>query len=184
MLDLYGVNTIVKEYGGCRNVLFIWLRSGKSNRPYAELIENYDPQDPYAESAIDELFTADEANALKDYLDQHHGGEGSTTITKADLPIPNNVVGLDCIGVGGGNDFYSLYKEPEYSLPFMIEGYFNLVGCELIDEPGETFRHYIFLAMVDKDGCVADFRKETQAEVRLREAEEAARRERDQAGAA
>ena len=181
--DLYYVHTIVKEYAGCKDIKFSWFRNEKSDRPYAELVKDYNPDEAmaaYSELAVDELFTFDEANALKQYLDRHHGAEDETTIEKAEIPLANNVGGIGAIAVGGGDDFYELHKEPEYSLPFKVEGYFDLVGCELIDEPGETFRHFLFLATVDKDGRVADFRKETQAEARLREAG-AERRERDQA---
>jgi hypothetical protein len=144
---------------------------------------DYNPNEAmaaYSELAVDELFTFDEANALKQYLDRHHGDEDETSIEKAEIPLPNNVGGIGAIAVGGGDDFYELHKERQYSLPFKVEGYFNLVGCELIDEPGETFRHFLFLATVGKHGRVADFRKETQAEARLREAG-TDRRERDQA---
>jgi hypothetical protein len=181
--DLYYVHTIVKEYAGCKHIKFSWFRTEKSDRPYGQLVKDYNPDEAmaaYSELAVDELFSFDEANALKRYLDWHHGAEDETTIVKAEIPLANNVGGMGALAVGGGDDFYELHKEPEYSLPFKVEGYFNLVGCELIDEPGETFRHFLFLATVDKDGRVADFRKETQAEARLREAE-AERRERDQA---
>ena len=62
-----------------------------------DLIENYNGMNrlraAYAEGYIDELFTLDEAQALKDYLDRTVGHKGTTTIKKRKLPITNNVVG-------------------------------------------------------------------------------------------
>jgi hypothetical protein len=49
------------------------------------------------------------------------------------LPIPNNMMGNGARAVGGGDDFYMLHQKPEYLLPFKVEGYFNLVGRELVD---------------------------------------------------
>jgi hypothetical protein len=136
-MKLYKVTTMVSKYHGCKNVQFIWFRCepGPQKRPYAELIENYDPEGDqyYAEDHIEELFTEDEAQSLKAYLDREHGHEGTTTISEADLPYPNNLMGVGAIAVGGGDDFYQLCDEPEYSLPFKVWGYFDLVGCELLD---------------------------------------------------
>jgi hypothetical protein len=50
------------------------------------------------------------------------------------LPIANNTMGNGAIAVGGGDDFCMLHKEPEYSLPFKVEGYFDLHQCELSDD--------------------------------------------------
>src|SRR5262249_8154204 len=92
------------------------------------------------EHYIEELFTADEAKQLKDYLDREHGAEGATTINEVDLPIANNVMGVGMIvgviGIGRGEYFYTLDEEPKYDLPFKVCGYLNLVGCELLDDSG------------------------------------------------
>jgi hypothetical protein len=145
-MKLYNVCTIVKEYSDCKNVTFQWFYSDTRPhpRPYAELIENYKPDDQYAEEHIDELFTEDEASQLKQYLDREHGHEGTTTITEEPLPVANNMMGYGARAVGGGDDFYMLDKEPEYSLPFKAWAYFNLVGCELIDG-SDVYRHRLIL---------------------------------------
>jgi hypothetical protein len=106
--DLYYVHTVVKEYAGCKDIKFSWFRNEKSDRPYAELVKDHNPNEAmaaYSELAVDELFTFDEANALKQYLDRHHGAEDETTIEKAEIPLANNVGGIGAIGVGGGDDF-------------------------------------------------------------------------------
>jgi len=140
-MELYDVTTIVKEFSGCKNVEFNWFRCGERRAPrsYADLIENYDPSDRYvyyAEGCIDEMFELDEAQALKDYIDQNYGEAGITTIEKAKLPIATDTIGLGAISVGGPQDFYMLDKAPGYTLPFKVEGYFDLRGCELVDGSG------------------------------------------------
>jgi hypothetical protein len=140
-MELYRVTTLVKKYGGCKNVAFEWFRcERRAPRSYADLIENYDLADHqirYAEDCIDELFELDEAQALKDYIDQNYSEAGVTTIGKAELPIANNTMGAGAIPVGGPQDFYRLDKAPNYSLPFKVWGYFDLRGCELADGPGK-----------------------------------------------
>jgi hypothetical protein len=170
--DLYHVKTVVKEYHGCKDVTFIWFCSdNREQRDYASLIANYDPSDRdvlYAEDAINELFTEGEANRLKEYLDRSHGSEGPTTIVKANLPMDMNIMPLRGMPVGGGTSFINVYEESEYDLPFQAVAYYDLRGCELIDEPGETFRHYLTLVTRDADGKI-DVRRETQKEARERE---------------
>src|SRR5262245_43363257 len=124
-MKLYCVQTAVKEYSGCRNVVFKWFREDApgERRNYAKLIENYNWADlfaAYAEGFIDELLAKDEALQLKEYLDRVHGDEGPTTIKEMRLPIPNSMTGYRACAVGGGDSFYMLHKEPKYSLPFKV----------------------------------------------------------------
>jgi hypothetical protein len=124
MMKLYEVSTVASEYHGCRDVKFIRFRerSGEPARPYSELIESYDPErNHYEEGAIEELFTFDEANALKEYLDREHGSQGVTKIEEAKLPCRQNVIGIGAMSVGGGDDFYTLKEEKAYSLPFDVQ---------------------------------------------------------------
>jgi hypothetical protein len=167
MIQLFSVTTRVGEYHGCKDVPFTWFHWNRptGRRPYAELIENYDlaEDNRYSVDCIDEMFTAIEAHALKEYLDREHGDYGTTTIEEVALPIPNNLIGYGAHAVGGGDDFYMLDSEERYSLPFKVRGYFNLVGCELADGSGEEFRHFLF--------CLGkgEFRPETQEEARHRD---------------
>jgi hypothetical protein len=82
------------------------------------------------------MFELDQAQALKDYIDQNYGDEGITTIKKATLPIAKYSGGAGSMAVGGGNDFLMLDNNPKYSLPFKVWGYFDLRDCELADGPG------------------------------------------------
>jgi hypothetical protein len=167
-MELYCVTTITREYRGCKNVTFQWFRSepGTTRRPYGELITDYDPRDEhrgYAEGAIDELFTADEAAELAAYLDREHGNHAVTTITKADPPIRNDVMGVGAIPVGGGDDFYMLCEKPGYSLRYKVWGYYDLVGCELIDG-SDVYRERLWI--INRTGAM---REESNEEAAARE---------------
>jgi hypothetical protein len=139
MINLFRVTTIVKQYSGHRNVKFEWFVEERKEPPvpYAKAIRDYDPHDDrarYAEFAVNELLTRDEAEALKVYLDKYHGNEGVTAIKQySELQIRMNTMGLSCIPTGGGPDNYMLWKEPRYSLPFQSAGYFDLRDAERID---------------------------------------------------
>jgi hypothetical protein len=163
--ELFRVSTVVPEYDGCRDVHFEWFRTEpRPGFPYWLVIDGYD-DDARTEGAIDELFTREEADALKSYLDTY---PGLTTIARADLPYPNNIIGQGARAVGGGDDFYSLHRADGYPLAFKVAGYFNLRGCELVEAPGETFRPYLHVVSLDDDGRL-DVHQETQLDVRARE---------------
>jgi len=174
-MKLYRVRTTAKEFHGCRDVVFQWFRpphrtERARQRPYADLIKGYKPRNwdaIYVEAYIEELFTWDEARQLKAYLDQHHGDQGDTVIKEVTLPVENNVMGFGARAVGGGDDFYRLSEEPEYSLPFKVLGYFNLVGCTLIDN-GDTYRHRLMIVRENDDDTI-DARMETNPEAAARE---------------
>lgn len=134
-MRLYTVVTTVNEFKNRQNVQFNWLRWDRAGpRPYADLIRDYDPKGlAYAEGAIDELFTEAEAIALKAYLDREHGEAGITTIEEIALPISNNMAGYRANDVGGGGtDFYPLYEDEPYDLPFKASAYYDLRECEWI----------------------------------------------------
>jgi hypothetical protein len=171
-MKLYSVITTVKEYSGCKNVIFRWFRHAmlQGQRPYPDLIKDYEPRNRdafYVEAYIEELFTWDEARQLEAYLDQHHGDQGDTVIKEVTLPVENNVMGFGGRAVGGGDSFYMLSEEPEYSLPFKVWGYFNLVGCTLIHN-GDTYRHRLFIVREKDDGTI-DARMESNPEAAARE---------------
>ena len=132
-MKLYSVITTVKEYSGCKNVIFRWFREAmpQGRRPYADLIKDYEPGSRAfgaLEVFVEELFTWDEAQQLKTYLDQHHEDQGDTVLKEATLPVENDIFPFEV-----GDSFYMLSEEPEYSLPFKVVGLFNLDGCPLID---------------------------------------------------
>jgi hypothetical protein len=157
VIELFSIHTIVNEYSGHRDVKFTWFRSEDLEVPlvpYAQAVRDYDPYDnqrAYAEGAVNELFSRDEAEALKAWLDQHHGDEGPTSIKKRDLPLNNNVMGVSGMPIGGGPDRYTLWREPNYTLPFKAEGFFDLRDHERIDRR-ENFAKFSSLLDVTQDG--------------------------------
>lgn len=133
---LYRVKTVAKEYEGRKDVMFGWFCSDRRTppRPYAELIENYDPAAPcvdYTEGCIDELFTGDEADQLVAYLNVRHGDTGTTSIEEQKLPIPNGCAGYSASTTGMLYGFFQLHTSP---LPFKVEGYYDLRQHDLTDK--------------------------------------------------
>jgi hypothetical protein len=139
MIELFDVHTIAKELDGHSNVRLSWFRLENMNTQaaiYAEVIRDYNPDHEfaaYAEFAVEELFARDEAETLKAYLDEHHGGAGTTEITKHELPISNNVLGFGAIPTSGGPGRYCLWQERCYSLPFKVVGFFDLRNHKRLD---------------------------------------------------
>jgi hypothetical protein len=144
-MKLYSVTTVVDEFCGLKDVEFWWFYCGErtEKRPYEELIENYDPADhhvSYPEECINELFTEDEAAQLKVYLDTNYGDAGLTTIDEAKLPIPANMAGWGANAAGAGVGFCALWRiDDEYSLPFRVTAYYDLIGCEKVDGSGPYY---------------------------------------------
>jgi hypothetical protein len=137
-MDLFSVESIVKEYRAHRDVQFAWFRMDREIPlvPYAEGIREYDPNDRYAvyaEMTLGELFSREEAEALVAYLDRIHGHEGLNRIKTRELPLPNSTLNVSAMPIGGGPDYYHLWKEPKYDLPFKVEGFFDLRCHERID---------------------------------------------------
>jgi hypothetical protein len=130
MIDLYHVYSTVKEFHRHRDVRFEWfiLDRGGAVGPYAELIAGYDPPTYYdwPETAVNELFTADEARMLVEYLDKHHRTESVQSIERADLPFAPNTMPYVAIPVGGPQDFLMLSERDEWPLPFKVWGYYDL----------------------------------------------------------
>jgi len=140
-MKLYRVSTTAKEYSGCRDVVVHWVRDAtpENRRPYADLIKDYEPG-THAEDGVEEMFTWDEAQQLRDYLEQNYGNAGETVIEEIRLPIENRGIGFG--ELADGEEVCMLSEEAEYSLPFKVWGYCDLEGCTLIDN-GERRRNAI-----------------------------------------
>jgi hypothetical protein len=145
---LFRVKTTMPVYGHLKDVTFYWFYYEKTTTRrrqalYKVLIEGYDVKDEYIfypECAIDELFSADEAAALKAYLDAVRGDAATTVIRPIELPIPNNMTGFgtfgtdswrDVYGTYNGSDYYMLSEDSEYNLPFKVWGWFKWKGVPL-----------------------------------------------------
>lgn len=137
---LYQVTTMVPEFACHRNVPISWCLIERTGlRPYAALIEDYNPTADCrrAEAAVDELFNEEQAAALKAHLDREHGPEIVTTVEEAKVPFPNNVIGCeDMYGCSLMWGPLNLPTTPGYDLPFEVWGYFDLRHCEPI--PGRN----------------------------------------------
>jgi len=99
---------------------------------YESAIEDYaqldDKARAFPEGYINEQFSRQEAEALKNYLDRRPGV--TTTIDAVELPVMANASGCRRLERGGGNDFLILHREKRYPLPFKIEGYFSVRFAE------------------------------------------------------
>lgn len=131
---VYHVTSILKEWHNYKEVPFSWFLIDRKKPliPYEKGIKNYKKGNVYQESAIDELFTKQEAKRLVAYLEKEHKDDTlKISIDEQKLPIANNILAYGCIPVGGMNDFYMLDKEKNYNLPFKVWGYFDLRNSKL-----------------------------------------------------
>jgi hypothetical protein len=144
-MRLYRASTSVSEFNGHREVTLHWFvdrRTIPAQRPYAELIADYDPAQNdtyYLEDAIDELFSADEVAAFVGWLKDNRGAtDKDTAVDEAALPIASDIIGFGAIAVGGPQDFLCMAEvagAPAASpLGFTVLGYYDLRASEPIDK--------------------------------------------------
>ena len=132
MGELFQVHSVVREYCGHKDVTFHWFitdRDGKPSVPYSEAITNYQAGNLYAEGAIEEMFTREEADLLVGYLSKYPSTQHVESVA---LPIPDNWAGYGATAVGGPTDFYMLANTEGYDLPFSVWGFFDLSRSEAV----------------------------------------------------
>lgn len=127
---LYRVISIIDgfPYGGryFDGVQIAWFYSEKREFPIVEYKQIISEESNNTKSYIDELFSIHEANRLKKYLDKHFK-DITTEIIEVELPmVESEYKPLKSIPVGGGIDFYLLWKEEGYPLSFKVEGFFDI----------------------------------------------------------
>ena len=129
--------------------------------PYAVGIEGYEQAcaksegSTYAEMAIDELLTTEEAEALKEYLTQVY--DTSCEMEEVGIPIPANSVGTFCFYDAASvstEGCINLYKVEGYSLPFRVSGVYSL-------ETNEDFQRKIHEGGPRLDGYAESERHES-----------------------
>jgi hypothetical protein len=143
---LYRVCTVLPEHHGYHDLEVAWFKlGGEAPLSYADAISDYETGKDdaiYPMLAIDQMFTCDEATALKAYLDRHHS-DRKHSIIKVHLPIPFSTRGDGPKPLDDGHRIYRLDEEPEYDLPFQVGAYFDLsIGKEIArlcaEHPGWT----------------------------------------------
>jgi len=136
-IKLYHVNTEVKEKGEFGGYLFEgyninWYVDGRDTPlvHFEEAIRDYDPCDRQwrlvAENYIKELFSIEEANLLKEYLNNRHEHYFKTTIKEVPLPVSDNMMGYGAIPIGGRDLMRCLTNCDDYILPFRVCGHYYL----------------------------------------------------------
>ncbi|MGC8717527.1 MAG: hypothetical protein ACP5RW_05995 [bacterium] len=125
---LYRVVSIIDgfPYGGryFDGVEIIWFYSERREFPIVDYKKIADENLDDLKSYTDELFSLSEANRVKKYLDKHFK-DINTEIIEINLE-DTNYKPLKSISVGGGIDFYLLWKEEGYPLSFKVEGLFDI----------------------------------------------------------
>jgi hypothetical protein len=119
-VELFKVYSRVDDLHGYKNVCIAWFvverdrplfgAGGALGCPYARGIVGYDPGDEYrhyCEGAVEELFTADEAQSLVEWL-RDHRNDATATIEPAELPIPSSQMAVGAQPVGGETDFLTV----------------------------------------------------------------------------
>lgn len=147
-IRLFGARSRVPIFQGREKVDFIWFMCNRREpvAPYAELIEGYaeltaPDRRQQLEGYIDEFFTAEEIEALADYVRQAHDLE--LTVKEKRLPLSlekQNVLPLVHRTMNTGQDFYMLCKEEGYDLPFDVWGLYDIRHCGYIIAQQKTER--------------------------------------------
>ncbi|MCP4153545.1 MAG: zinc ribbon domain-containing protein [bacterium] len=112
------------------NVKINWFMMGRGTPqiPFEAAILRYDRLDIatkiHPENYLLERFTREEAQMLKLFLNSAQKTE--TVIEEIKLPITESEKGYRATPAGRGTDFIQLHKKGKYSLPFKVEGIFNV----------------------------------------------------------
>jgi hypothetical protein len=136
---LFRVTSTVPEFDGYKDVQIEWFvqqRPAPTNRPYRELIKGEPIEDAntqgWIESAIDELFSEDEAAAWAAWLRKNRHGEHA--VTEAKLPYLPNTMPISATPFSGDQGCLMIWKSPGYDLPFKVEGYYDLQHYEPVSK--------------------------------------------------
>jgi len=107
--------------------------TGVYNAAIESFADSTGKQRDFGVDAVNELFTRQEAEHVQTYLELVKDRDEVThAIKPADLPYPQNIMGLGATPVGGPNDFVMLHWRNDYSLPFDVRGYYDIRNHETI----------------------------------------------------
>jgi hypothetical protein len=135
--QLFEISTKIANLHGYKDVVVDWFvehraqclfgPNGSLGVAYADVITDYEHayDKHYAEGAVEEYFTEDEANAFVAWLKANRNGSENTTVEAKSLPIPNNIMGLGATPFGGGPSLLTTGEADDYDLPFKVAGHYD-----------------------------------------------------------
>ena len=146
-MKLFRATTEVSNYKGFNRLHFVWFVESRAKPlplPYEDLIDGYwslgRNERGYAEEALQERFTEQEIDQLREYLLLFRS---SSPLMVSELELPSKTKDYPpypwgAMTVGGLTDFYMLSDHEDYRLPFSVWGYFDLRDAipTFIDESG------------------------------------------------
>ena len=134
---LYGAVSFADDFKDRKNVRIDWFRAGprRQDVKYAQLIEDYgllnESEKRTAEEIIDEFFTKEELEILREYLiRKKYLEEGDFLVTRFSVPmrVKRETGGLfSTVGeISYGSNTLHLNMEPDCDLPFEVWGHYNI----------------------------------------------------------
>jgi hypothetical protein len=145
MPKLFTVRSSITLHG-FRNVLVAWFVSTRERLLFGpngslgvdvrDVLPNYggDYAGYDSADALEEYFTESEAKMFSDWLLTYR--QTATAVEPEQFPIMlegNTILGaIGSTPVGGETNFLMISRSPDYDLPFQVEGYFDVRGCERI----------------------------------------------------
>jgi hypothetical protein len=164
---MYWLSSSAPNLRGYKDVTIRWFVERRGNKlfgpggslgvAYQDVIKDYDPDHdggPYAEDALEELFTESEAKAFAKFLNAHRSNQyADHEIDTEWFPIPNNLAGYGANALGGSCDNLCISDAADYDLPFKIYGYYDLWGCEF-DASLPGARRAVEGVVVKADGSI------------------------------
>lgn len=132
-------NLIADEYRGYKRVSFALFKQDQTEETsraraiQAGITNQALLEDLYFLSQIEEMFTAQEIEVLKEFFSLWEGVE--LEIKPAREPVKDGW-GVGANAVGGPTDFYMFSEMEGYPLPFKVWGYYNLEFSERAGQQG------------------------------------------------
>lgn len=135
---------IEEEFLGHKNVKILlfrvsWNKAEEAGVNWSELVQDYDQQAKNRQLdlriAVMELLTGEEIKQLKKWFRTHTQSEVKECTVK--FPLPKNQKSLGRKTLIDGLSSFIIYPEnyrDDYDLPFEVWGYYDLEGCEKINQ--------------------------------------------------
>lgn len=110
----------------------------------------------YTATAIEQTFSKAEVQQLYIYLKRQSYFRGMKA--HRTWPPDNNCLGYGAYPVGGGEGWCDFYKDKDYSLPFKVEGYYDIRPQWQAKIDKETVDIAEAIAKGKNDGCTGDMK--------------------------